>query len=329
MQPKSIASHNGLRAAERAYQLLLAKAAPLDACVEGVTLIEDDPTELTVGFGGLPNEDGVVELDAAVMDGPTHRGAGVAGLRNVRHPSKVARCLLRQTNRVLLVGEGALEFARVNGFPEENLLTDQALQMWRYWKRKRSHVDDWLDPSPEDAHLDVQHWYERHFYGGTHQPPNVMPQGGTVHCSGLDLNGDLACVTSTSGHAFKIAGRVGDSPILGAGLYVDNDVGTCGSIGHGEANLQNLSSFLGVELMRGGASPLEAGLEMLRRVVKHAHPSQRDAQGRPTYNLQFFLMAKDGRHAGVALWGPKQIAVCDEHGPRLEPCHALYEHASS
>ena len=112
MHPKSIASHNGLRAAERAYQLLLAKAAPLDACVEGVTLIEDDPTELTVGFGGLPNEDGVVELDAAVMDGPTHRGAGVAGLRNVRHPSKVARCLLRQTNRVLLVGEGALEFAR-------------------------------------------------------------------------------------------------------------------------------------------------------------------------------------------------------------------------
>lgn len=325
MPMKSIASHNGLAATARAFELLSQGSVPLEACVEGITLIEDDPEELTVGYGGLPNEEGVVELDAAVMDGKTHRGAGVAALRGIRHPTKVARLLMQQTNRVLLVDEGALKFALANGFVEENLLTEKARRMWLHWKRTRSPVDDWKSPGPEEAELDVQAWFANHFYAKTASGPEGKSPGGTVHCAAIDGNGDLACGTSTSGHAFKLAGRVGDSPILGAGLYVDNDVGTCGSIGHGEANLENLSSFAAVELMRGGLSPTDAGLEVLKRVTAKCRVDQRDAKGRPTFNLQLFLLAKDGRHAGVAMWGPKQIAVTDGQSSRLEVCVPLYE----
>jgi N4-(beta-N-acetylglucosaminyl)-L-asparaginase len=317
---KVIASHNGLAAAARARELLLAGARPLDACVEGVTLVEDDPHEHSVGYGGIPNEDGIVELDAGVMDGKTHRGAGVAGLRNVRHPSRVARLLLEQTHRVLLVGDGALQFARANGFVEENLLTDTARRIWLHWKRIRSQIDDWREPPAESVEPDVAAWFTRHFGG-----PAGHAKVGTVHVSALDNRGDLACCTSTSGHAFKIAGRVGDSPILGAGLFADNDAGTCGSLGHGEANLENLSSFAAVELMRAGRSPEEAGLEILRRIAARAHPDQRDVQGRPRFNLWLFLLAPDGRHAGVTLWGPKQFALADQHGARLECCIALFD----
>ena len=317
---KVIASHNGLAAAARARELLLAGARPLDVCVEGVTLIEDDPHEHSVGFGGIPNEDGIVELDAGVMDGKSRRGAGVAGLRNIRHPSRVARLLLEQTHRVLLVGDGALQFARANGFVEENLLTDTARRIWLHWKRIRSQIDDWREPPAESVEPDVAAWFKRHFGG-----PAGHAKVGTVHVAALDDRGDLACCTSTSGHAFKIAGRVGDSPILGAGLFADNDAGTCGSLGHGEANLENLSSFAAVELMRAGRSPEEAGLEVLRRIAARAHPDQRDPQGRPRFNLWLFLLAPDGRHAGVSLWGGKQFALADEHGARLEPCVALLE----
>ncbi len=332
---KVIASHNGLLAAQVAYEKLRQGAAALDACIAGVTLVEDDPAELTVGFGGLPNEDGVVELDAAVMDGRTHRGGGVAALRNIRHPAQVARLVMERTTRVLLVGEGALKFALANGFREENLLTEQARRMWLYWKRTRSQHDDWTTPSADEADLDVQRWFEMNFYGssdpegakvdGTKPQPKSAEITGTVHIAAIDARGDLACVTSTSGHAFKIAGRVGDSPILGAGLYVDNDIGTCGSIGNGEANLENLSSFAAVELMRGGKSPQQAGVEILQRVANKARPYQRDSHGRPDFNVQLFLMSKDGAHAGAALWHGKQIAVADEHGVRLEACTPLFE----
>jgi N4-(beta-N-acetylglucosaminyl)-L-asparaginase len=310
----SIASWNGLAAAARALELISRGSPPLDGCVEGVTLVEDDPNELSVGFGGLPNEAGIVELDAAVMDGRTHRGAGVAGLRNVRHPSRVAQRLMEQTHRVLLVGEGALEFARANGFVEEDLLTDRARRMWLFWKRARSAHDDWRPGPADELPPADREWFEKHY-----------PQlGGTVHCSALSASGDLACVTSTSGHAFKLPGRVGDSPILGAGLYVDNEVGSCGSIGHGEANLENLSSFLAVELMRGGRSPQEAGLEVLRRVAKNVHPEQRDERGLPRMHLQLFLLRKDGAHAGVCMRGQHQYAVADAAGARLTPSTPLY-----
>ena len=311
---KVIASHNGLNAATKAYELLR-DGPPLDAVVAGIELVEDDPEELTVGFGGLPNEDGVVELDAAVMDGATHAGGAVAAMQGIRHPTRVAQLVMQQTKRVLLAGDGARRFALANGFQEENLLTEKARRMWHYWRRKRSAIDDWHAPPDSDEDLDAQRYFEREFY----------KSGGTVHCSALNHASDLACATSTSGHAFKLAGRVGDSPILGAGLYVDNDVGSCGSIGHGEANMRHLSSYAVVELMRQGASLQDAGLEVLRRINHKSQGDERDEQGRAKFNLQLFILAKDGSHAGVAMWGPKQIAVCDESGPRLENCTALFE----
>jgi len=310
----SIASHNGLTAAERAYRGCSEHdESPLDAVVEGVTIIEDDPDELTVGYGGLPNEQGVVELDAAVMDGPTHRAGAVAALRDIRHATRVARLVCQTTRRVMLAGEGSRDFAIAHGFTPENLLTERARKMWLYWRRSRDERDDWLPP-PADEDLDAAAWFARHFY----------KTGGTVHCSAMK-QGDLACATTTSGHAFKLPGRVGDSPIPGAGLYVDNDVGACGSIGHGELNVEHCSSFLAVELMRQGKSPTEAGMAALERIAEKCGEMRRDHQGRPTFNLQFFLLAKDGSHAGVAMWGPKQYAVCDADGPRLLDCAAMHK----
>jgi N4-(beta-N-acetylglucosaminyl)-L-asparaginase len=322
---KCIASFNGLKAAGKAFEIVRDGGSPLDACVDGVTLIEDDPDELTVGFGGLPNEEGVVELDAAVMDGRSHRGGGVACLRGIRHPTKVARLVMQQTSRVLLSGEGALRFALANGFREENLLTDRARSMWLYWKRIRSSLDDWQVPQESEIDAEMKRWFEKHYFGDTGPEGSQLANKltGTVHCAALDGNGDLSCATSTSGHAFKIAGRVGDSPILGAGLYVDNEVGTCGSIGNGEANLENLSSFLAVELMRGGMSPEQAGLETLRRVLRKSRNSWLDDQGGPTFNLQLFLLNKDGRCAGVSMRPGKQFVVTDEQGTRLFECTPL------
>jgi N4-(beta-N-acetylglucosaminyl)-L-asparaginase len=316
---KVIASHNGLAAAAKAYELLVAGRSPLDACVEGVALVEDDPEEHSVGYGGIPNENGVVELDAGVMDGRTHRGAGVAALQHVRHPSQVARMVMQQTSRVLVVGEGALQFARANGFAEENLLTDKARRIWLHWKRIRSQIDDWRTPPSESVEPDVQAWFDRHFGG-----PAGHAKVGTVHVAAIDDQQNVACCTSTSGHAFKLPGRVGDSPILGAGLFADNGAGTCGSLGHGEANLENCSSFAAVELMRAGRSPQEAGLEILRRIAARTRPDQHDAQGRPRFNLWLYLLARDGRYAGVTMWGPKEFAITDERGTRLEPCVALF-----
>jgi len=313
-----IASHNGMKACRRGLQILESGATPVDAVVEGVTEIEDDTDDLTVGLGGLPNEDGIVELDAAVMDGKTQRGAGIAGLRDVRHAARVARLVMQQTNRCLLVGEGAKQFAVANGFREENLLTEKARRMWLYWKRRRSAVDDWRTPAA-DEDLDLDAWYEKHFYA-----PHGPAKNGTVFCAALDRNRDLACATSTSGHAFKISGRVGDSPILGAGLYVDNKVGCCGSIGHGEANLENLSSFLAVEMMRQGATPQEAGTQAVQRIADRVGDSLRDQNGRPRFHLQLFLLSKSGETAGVSLWPKRTMAVSDENGERFDECIPLF-----
>ena len=353
---KVIASHNGQKAVERTWERLASGVAAIDAVVDGITLIEDDPDELTVGYGGLPNEDGEVELDAAVMCGTQHRGAGVAGLKHIRHPAQVARLLLEQTGRCLLVGDGAYKFARANGFPHEDLLTEKARQMWLYWKRSRSEYDDWKTPAEGGGPLDLEQWFAKQFYrrrnadgmaelsfgptgaaklagegGDPLRPVRTDPPsgpkklgGGTVHVAALDRAGNLACSTSTSGHAFKLAGRVGDSPILGAGLWADSDVGTCGSIGHGEANLENQTSSLVVELMRQGRTIENAGLEAMRRVADHARPDQRDAAGRPNFNLQLFIMAKNGQTAGVAMWGPKQYLVADETGVRYQECVPLH-----
>ncbi len=341
---KAISSANGTRATSRAYEMIRAGSDPLDAVVAGVNIVEDDPDDMTVGYGGLPNENGVVELDAAVMHGPTHRAGSVASLQNIRNPAKVAQLVLEQTDHVLLVGLGALEFAKACGFKEENLLTEKARKIWLYWKQSLSDRDDWLPPAVDDLDPDVIRFFKlkpKATNGGasTNQPNGSRKTAkmdwskfdrptGTIHCAGMNANGDISCTTTTSGLAFKIPGRVGDSPIIGAGLYVDNEVGSCGSTGRGEANLQNLCCSSAVELMRSGMSPEEAGLEVLRRVAHNTTENHLlDDQGRPNFGLKFYLLAKDGTHAGVTMWGPSDFAVTDEKGTRKEQCAFLYNNA--
>ncbi len=324
-----ISSANGLEATRKAYEAVLAGTDTAEAVVQGVALVEADPQDTSVGLGGLPNEAGVVELDAAVMHGPTHLAGAVAGLRQIRHPAQVALKVMQLTDHVLLVGEGALQFARALGFPEENLLTDRARKIWLHWKLNLSDQDDWLAPPDESVDPETAEFFRSHAVvrpvAGSVRSQFCRPTG-TIHCAALNAQGDISCTTSTSGLAFKIPGRVGDSPILGAGLYVDNEIGSCGSTGRGEANLQNLSCFAAVELMRGGMAPREAGLEVCRRVAAHTRrPDLLDDQGRPNFDLKFYLLSKSGQHAGVSLYGPAKYAVTDAQSSRLEECSFLYE----
>lgn len=326
-----LASANGLAAVQLAYDQIAQGRDVLEAVVEGVTLVEDDPDDLTVGYGGLPNELGEVELDAAVMHGPTHRVGGVAGLKRVRHAARLAKLVLEQTDHALLVGEGANAFARAQGFLEENLLTEKARRIWLYWKQTNSTRDDWIPPPFEQLDPDVKAFFrlaDDHGPQATHdysRSEAVDRPTGTIHCTGIDQQGAISCVTTTSGLAFKIPGRVGDSAIVGAGLYVDNDIGSCGSTGRGEENLRNCSSYGVVELMRQGQTPREAGLEMLRRVVSHTtEPHLLGEDGRPNYGLKLYVLAKSGDYAGVSLWGPTKFAVADAAGTRLEECAYLF-----
>src|SRR3954452_5376378 len=172
-RPVIVASGNGLRAVERAMELVKQGHDPLDAAIEGVAIVEADPKDRSVGLGGLPNEDGVVELDAAVMHGPTHGGGSVASIRNIMHPAAVARLVMKRTRHCLLVGEGALRFARAHGFPEVDLLTDETRQIWLHWKETRDPKDDWVPPTEEKIASFV-HQYIRNRVTGT------------IHCSALD-----------------------------------------------------------------------------------------------------------------------------------------------
>lgn len=316
-----ISSGNGLESTRLAATMIKEGSDVLDACIAGVNLVENDPNDTSVGYGGLPNERGVVQLDAAVMHGPTHSAGAVACIEGVKTPSKVAKLVMEQTDHVLLVGQGASEFARLNGFEPENLLTERARKIWLRWKQSLSNTDDWLLPpdddrselSPEDEETErlAQHFIRN------------RPTG-TIHCAGTDADGNISCCTTTSGLAFKIPGRVGDSPIIGAGLYCDNEIGSCGSTGRGEANLQNQCSFAGVELMRKGMTPEEAGLEVLRRVAQHTVPRLRDADGNPDFGLNFYLLRKDGLYAGVTMRGRSKFAITDEKGTRREDCKSLF-----
>lgn len=325
-----IASGNGRRATERAYEMITAGEDPLDAVIAGVNIVEADPNDMSVGYGGLPNELGVVQLDAAVMHGPTHQAGAVACIEGIKFPSRVAKLVMTRTDHVLLVGRGATEFARAHGFQEENLLTERARKVWLRWKETLSDRDDWLPPAgtakefnlddelsaDADADADIDELADRII---RNRPT------GTIHCSGMNAKGEMSCVTTTSGLAFKIPGRVGDSPIIGAGLYVDNEVGSCGSTGRGEANLKNQCCSNAVELMRSGMTPKEAGLEICRRLAKHTLPRLRNEKGEPAFGLNFYLLRNDGEYAGVNLRGKAQFAVTDEKGTRLEKSVALFE----
>lgn len=297
-KPAVIASGNGLQATAKAMELIQKGNDALEAIIAGVSLVEDDPKDTSVGYGGLPNEDGVVELDASVMHGPTGRGGAVAALRNIRHPSQVARQVMERSDHVLLVGEGALRFAKAHGFKEEDLLTEEARAAWLRWKENLSNRDDWLPPHNVDSEdlSQVGRSLQRHH--------------GTINCNAVDLQGGISGCTSTSGMAFKIAGRVGDSPILGAGLWVDNEVGAAGSTGRGEANLLACSSVMVVEFMRQGKSPEAAALLACERIAAQTKMKRlRDAQGRPNFDVRFYALNKRGEFGSAGIWSGGTFAV--------------------
>jgi N4-(beta-N-acetylglucosaminyl)-L-asparaginase len=326
--PVVIASGNGLRSVTKAMEMITSGSDALDAVIAGVNIIEDDPNDHTVGYGGLPNEDGVVELDSAVMHGPTHRAGAVGSLRNIRNPSQVARVVMERTDHVLLVGEGALRFAKAHGFKEENLLTDEAREIWLRWKETMSGKDDWLPPHTEnDKDIGEAGFVEPGLRGGESGFTNgdYRPTG-TIHCSAIDMKGNISCVTTTSGLAYKIAGRVGDSPIIGAGLFVDNDIGAAGSTGRGEANLINCSSVMIVEYMRQGKTPEQACLDACQRIVDHNKMRRlKDDSGRPTFDVKFYAVNKTGTVGSAGIYGGGQFAVNDSAGPRLVPMAYLYK----
>jgi N4-(beta-N-acetylglucosaminyl)-L-asparaginase len=328
-RPVVISDLSGLRfrnggphaAVEHAFALLTSGADVLDALVAGVNIPELDPEETGIGYGGLPNADGIVQLDACCMHGPKRWAGGVAALEGVRTPSLVAKAVMEHTDHHLLVGRGAQEFARAMGFAiEEDLNTERSRALWLEWKR-RVDPEHFLDPAERS-----QRGYE---VGLEMLRDGLIPEGsfwGTINCNGLGPDGSIAGVTTTSGLAWKIPGRTGDSPILGAGLYVDGAVGAAGSTGRGEANLFNLSSFLIVERLRGGAHPTDAGLEALQRIRANTVETRLvNGRGLPNFNVRFFVLDATGRFAGVALYaaGETEYAVCTENGAEARPLEPL------
>jgi N4-(beta-N-acetylglucosaminyl)-L-asparaginase len=313
-KPVAVSSANGMRAVAKAMEIIQGGADALDGVIAGVNIVEEDPNDITVGYGGLPNEDGVVELDASVMHGPTHRAGAVGALQHIKTPSKVARLVMERTDHVLLVGDGALRFAKAHGFVEENLLTDKAREMWLRWKETMSTKDDWLPPhSAGDKDL-----------GALFEP--FFRLTGTIHCSAIDLKGNISCVTTTSGLAFKLAGRVGDSPIIGAGMYVDNEVGSAGSTGRGEANLINCSSVMIVEYMRQGKSPEQACLSACQRIVDNNKMRRlQDDNGHPSFNVNFYALNRSGEVGGASIFSGSQMAVHDGTTAKLVPLPFLYK----
>src|SRR5690349_6679327 len=295
-----VSSENGLRAVNRAMDLLRAGQDTLDAVIAGVNINEEDPEDNSVGYGGLPNEEGVVELDASVMHGPSRRAGSVAAIRGVKTPSKVARLVMEQTDHIMLVGDGALRFAKDMGFREELLLTEKSRLAWLVWKqslRDAGGHNNWVGaldaparPSAElrrlfpEADEATLAWAWKL---ATHPPT------GTLNCRALNARGEMSGVTTTSGLAWKIPGRVGDSPIIGAGLYVDQDVGSAGSTGRGEENIRVAGAHTIVENMRHGLSPKDACLDTLKRVARNFN---NDRAKLVQFDLNFYALRKDGEY---------------------------------
>jgi N4-(beta-N-acetylglucosaminyl)-L-asparaginase len=315
-----VTSANGVEAAKAARQALIQGYDPLDAAIVGVNVVELDPNDMSVGYGGIPNEEGVVQLDAAVMDGRTLRAGAVGALEGVKTPSKVAKLVMERTDRVFLVGAGARKFATAHGFPVEDLLTEKTRKIWLYWRERLSESDDWIESSKEAQDPAIQEFIRK--YGDA----DFRPQG-TIHMSVRSATGDLVGVTTTSGLFFKIPGRLGDSPVIGAGLYSENGVGSCGSTGRGEANLVTCGSHTVVEFMRQGKSPEEACLLALKRIDEKTHkvPRHRDTKGRPKFNVNFYAVDAKGRTAGAAIWSGSKYVVGDNDGLKTLESAYLYK----
>ena len=327
VKPLVISSANGNRfknggtvtCVSKAFTMMTQGADVLDSVIAGVNIVELDPLDDSVGYGGLPNADGVVQLDSSCMHGPKKRAGAVGALEGVRTPSLVAKAVMENTDHHLIVGKGAQDFARGMGFKiEDDLNTENSRRKWLDWKR-RVDPAHYLDPSKraEAGHKAALEM----FAAGLLREENMH---GTINCDGINSKGDICGVTTTSGLAWKIPGRLGDSPILGAGLYVDGAIGAAGSTGRGEANLYNLCSFVIVEEMRRGAHPKDAGMEVLRRIKSNTVEKRLlNDRGMPNFGINFYILNAKGEYAGVAMYEGASFALCNENGPQTLKCDSF------
>jgi N4-(beta-N-acetylglucosaminyl)-L-asparaginase len=321
-RPVVVSSANGIRGVARAYDMITRQNADtLDAIIAGVNIQELDPEDQSVGLGGLPNEEGVVQLDASCMHGPTKRAGAVGALEDIATPSLVAKAVMDYTDHIMLVGAGAKKFALEMGFKEQNLLTEKSRRDWLRWKACLSPADAWLDtrsdsaPPPRTATIPFD------------DPLHVKFTTGTINMNAVNASGDMSSVTTTSGLSWKVPGRVGDSPIIGAGQYCDNTVGAAGSTGRGEANIKTCGAFLIVEFMRQGMSPDEACMKTIDRVIAMTERRLLDERGRPLFDLQFYALAKDGRFGSATAYEGARFAVADSQGARLIPMRFRFSRA--
>jgi N4-(beta-N-acetylglucosaminyl)-L-asparaginase len=337
VKPLVVSSANGFRfknggtktCVETAFEKITNGDDVLDSLIAGVNIVELDPTDTSVGYGGLPNADGIVQLDSCCMHGPKKRAGGVGAIEGVKTPSRVAQAVMDHTDHHLIVGKGATEFARLMGFEVvDDLNTPRSRAAYLEWKRQTDALHYIKDPV--ERYRAEQKVLADMVAAGFIEENHVY---GTINCDGINAKGEICGVTTTSGLAWKIPGRVGDSPILGAGLYVDGEVGAAGSTGRGEANLFNLCSFLIVEEMRRGAHPKDAGMTALKRIKDNTVEKRLlNDRGEPNFGIIFYILDKKGQHAGVAMYnanGTGNYAVCDESGARLETLEPLLDGGQS
>ncbi|MEW6127591.1 MAG: N(4)-(beta-N-acetylglucosaminyl)-L-asparaginase [Acidobacteriota bacterium] len=332
-RPLIVSSTNGLEAIKTGMQMLKAGKDTLDAVIASVNIVEDDPKDMSVGYGGLPNEEGDVELDASVMHGPTKRGGAVASIRYIKNPSKVAKLVMERTDHMLLVGEGAWRFAFKHGFKKEELLTEEARLIWLQWKEMMSDRDAWGPglAAPDSEKMSILKETRPDLIGLATEMI-AHPPTGTINCLAVNERGDISGTTTTSGLAFKIPGRVGDSPIVGAGLFVDNEVGAAGSTGRGEENIKICGAHTIVEMMRKGMSPTDACLEACKRVSKSYNDNKAKLS---KFGINFYALNKAGEYGGATLWGYSinskgerrraTMAVHDGKESRLHELAYVYE----
>ena len=329
-RPCVISSANGFHTdrpagVKIAYDKIMAGTDTLDAILAGVNTQELDPEDQSVGLGGLPNEEGVVQLDASCMHGPSKRAGSVGCLEGIATPSLVAKAVMDYTDHIMLVGSDAKRFALAMGFKEQNLLTEKSKADWLRWKTTRK-PDLWIS---DKARADWLKWNASRGNNAAKANPefsggDVNWTHGTINMNAVNAAGDVSSCTTTSGLSWKVPGRVGDSPIIGAGEYTDNTVGAAGSTGRGESNIMVCGAFLAVEYMRQGVAPQEALMKVMERVLEHTEKRLLDDKGRPYFDLSFYALTKDGRYAGACAYEGSQYAVCDEKGPRLERSAFLF-----
>jgi N4-(beta-N-acetylglucosaminyl)-L-asparaginase len=317
---------SGKQGIKVAYDMMTSGADPLDAIVAGVQIVELNPNDQSVGLGGLPNEEGVVQLDASCMHGPTKRAGAVGCLEDVAEAAAVAKAIMDNTDHIFLVGAGAKKFALEMGFKQQNLLTEPSRQDWLRWKSRLNPNDAWLDqgtkPPIRPTRQDDEHASNAHIEYDRFGIPHTY---GTINMNAVTARGDIASVTTTSGLSWKVPGRVGDSPMIGAGQYCDNDVGAAGSTGRGEANIKVCGAFLAVEFMRQGMAPQQALMKVMERVIAMTEKRLLADNGKPFFQLQYYAVNKKGEYAGACCYEGSKFAVADSSGVRLEECAYMYK----